>query len=200
MQGAILVSDEVQAGYMRTGKFFAMDNFGVQADIYTMAKSIGGGVPMGATLVRGSLGNIPAGSHSTTFGGNLLAIAAAEASIDYINKNMPSLQTGIIRKGAYVMKRLEEMKDKYEIIGDIRGIGLMIGVEFVKNRKTKEPAITEKDKIADDCFANGLIVLPAGQSCIRIIPTLTIDDKVLANGMDVFEEAVRSANSKLLKK
>jgi 4-aminobutyrate aminotransferase len=198
--GAVLVSDEVQAGYMRTGKFFAMDNFGVQADIYTMAKSIGGGVPMGATLVRGSLGDIPAGSHSTTFGGNLLAIAGAEASLDYINKNMPSLQTGIIKKGAYVMKRLEEMKDKYEIIGDVRGLGLMIGVEFVRDRKTKDPAVTEKDEIADDCFENGLIVLPAGMSCIRIIPPLTIDDRVLASGMDLFEEAVKKADAKLHKK
>ncbi len=192
--GAVLVSDEVQAGYMRTGKFFAIENFGVEADMYTLAKSIAGGVPMGATLVRGSLGDMPAGSHSTTFGGNLLAAAAANASIDYVKKNMKSLQSGIERKGAYVMKRLNKMKDSYEIIGDVRGIGLMIGVEFVKDRKTKEPATKARDEIADACFYEGLVVLPSGMSTMRIIPPLTVDDKNLEKGMDIFENVVSKAD------
>lgn len=198
--GILLVSDEIQAGYMRTGKFLAMDNFGVQADIYTMAKSAGGGIPFGVTITRGSLGDIPAGSHANTFGGNLVAVAAAEASLDYVNRNMKSLQKGIRKKGAYVMRRLQKMKENFEIVGDVRGIGLMIGMELVKDKKSKAPATEAQGEILKRCFYEGLILLPAGTSTIRIIPPLTIDEKHLENGMDILEEAVRKVNADTTKK
>ena len=192
--GILLIDDEIQAGYMRTGKFLALDNFGVDADIYTMAKAVGGGMPIGITVSKNSLGNIPAGAHANTFGGNLVSIAAADASLNYVKKNMKQLQSGILKKGAYAMKRLNEMKEKYEIIGDVRGLGLMIGVEFVKSKKTKKPAVVEREKIIEHCFYNNLLLLPAGASTIRIIPPLTISEYNLESGLDVFEEAVKKVN------
>ncbi len=189
--GILLVDDEIQAGFMRTGEFLAMDNFGIEADIYTMAKSVGGGLPIGVTVSRKSLGDVPAGAHANTFGGNLLAIAAANASLDYVKKNMHELKKGVKDKGKYVMKRLNEMKEKYEIIGDVRGIGLMIGVEFVKDRKTKEYAAKERDEIIENCFYNGLVLLPAGISTIRIIPQLEISMHDLDHGLNILENAIK---------
>lgn len=192
--GALMVSDEIQAGYMRTGRFLALDNFGVKADIYTMAKSIGGGIPMGVTVTRKSLGDIEPGSHANTFGGNLVAMAAAEASLSYLKRNMKSIQSGVRRKGNLVMKRLSQMKEKYEIIGDVRGIGLMIGVEFVKDKKSKKYGIEEREKVISKCFDSKLLLLPAGSSTIRIIPPLTISAENLEKGIDIFENAVKAVS------
>ncbi len=189
--GITLIADEVQSGYMRTGKFLALDNFGVHADIYTMAKSIGGGLPMGATITRSSLGDIPHGSHANTFGGNHLVVAAAHASLRYLQKNRRSLESGVHRKSGKIFKRLEEMKERYGIIGDVRGMGLMIGVEFVKDRKTKERAAKEREKILDYSFNKGLLMLPCGDSSIRLIPPITIKEGALEKGLDIFEEAVK---------
>ncbi|MDE1855813.1 MAG: aminotransferase class III-fold pyridoxal phosphate-dependent enzyme [Candidatus Micrarchaeota archaeon] len=191
--GIMLVSDEVQAGYMKTGKFLAMDNFGVTADIYTMAKALGGGLPIGATIYRHEHGDMPAGSHANTFGGNLVSVAAANASLDYVKKNMASLQRMAKQKGAYIMGRLEEMKEAYEIVGDVRGIGMMIGLELVKSKSTKEPAVAERSKVLEACFRNGLLLLPCGASTIRVIPPITIDQKNLEKGMDVLEAAIKAA-------
>lgn len=188
--GILLVADEVQSGYMRTGKFLALDNFGVEADIYTMAKAVGGGLPIGVTITRTSLGDVPEGAHSNTFGGNLVSIAAAEAMLKYVKANFRSIQEQAISKGKSTMKRLEKMKEKYEIIGDVRGIGLMIGIEFVKDRKTKEPAQKERDEIIKESFNNGLVMLPAGESTIRIIPPITISPKKLNEGLDILESAI----------
>ncbi len=192
--GILLISDEVQAGFMRTGKFLAMDNFGVEADIYTMAKAFAGGVPIGATVARNSLGNIPKGALSNTFGGNLVAIAAANASLDYIKKNESNLKSGISRKGKYIMTRLKDMLERYEIIGDVRGIGMMIGVEFVKDKKSKKPAQEERDKVIETAFYNNLLMLPCGESSLRVIPTLTMADKNIEEGMDILENAIKKVN------
>lgn len=188
--GMLLIDDEVQAGYMRTGKFLALDNFGIKADIYTMAKAIGGGLPLGATVVSRSLGDIPSGSHATTFGGNLASIAAANASIKYILSNKRKLSREVVQKGAMVMKRLIQMKDDYEIIGDVRGLGLMIGVELVKDKKSKMPAVKEREEILNTLFSKGMLVLPAGESSIRLIPPLTISYENLEKGITMFEDAV----------
>jgi 4-aminobutyrate aminotransferase len=189
--GILLVDDEVQAGYMRTGKFLALDNFGVSADIYTMAKALGGGLPMGATIVKSSLGDVPEGAHSNTFGGNHLAVAAAHASLKYLNRNKAKLEQGIKTKGAYAMKRLNAMKEKYECIGDVRGLGLMIGVEFVKNKKSKLPDEKTRDSIMATAIEKGLLMLPCGHSTIRVIPSLTIEQNTLEKGLDIFELAVK---------
>lgn len=193
--GILLISDEVQAGFMRTGKFLAMDNFGVKADIYTMAKAFAGGVPIGATIARNSLGNVEKGALSNTFGGNLVAIAAANASLDYIKKHESELQSGIARKGNYIMKRLKDMLERYEIMGDVRGLGLMIGIEFVKDKKSKKPAAQERDKVIETAFYNNLLMLPCGESSLRIIPTLTMAEKNIETGMDILENAIKKVNS-----
>ena len=192
--GILLVDDEVQAGYMRTGKFLALDNFGVEADIYTMAKALGGGLPIGATITRRSLGDIPSGSHANTFGGNLVSVAAANASLDYLTRNMAKIRRSVLANGAYIMKRLNKMKEEYEIVGDVRGIGMMVGMEIVRDKKTKEYGIKEREKILNNAFYNGLLLLPAGTSSIRIVPPLTIKRENLESGMDILEDAVRDAN------
>jgi len=192
--GILLVDDEVQAGYMRTGKFLALDNFGVEADIYTMAKALGGGLPIGATITRRSLGDIPSGSHANTFGGNLVSVAAANASLDYLTRNIAKIRRSVLANGAYIMKRLNKMKEEYEIVGDVRGIGMMVGMEIVRDKKTKEYGIKEREKILNNAFYNGLLLLPAGTSSIRIVPPLTIKRENLESGMDILEDAVRDAN------
>lgn len=194
--GILLIADEVQSGYMRTGKFLALDNFGVEADIYGMAKALGGGLPFGATVTLRSLGNIPGGTHANTFGGNLLAVAAANASLDYVKKNMISLQAQVRKKGAIVVERLEEMKERYEVVGDVRGVGLMIGMELVRDKRTKEYGKKAKDAVLLECFKNGLLLLPAGRSTIRIIPPITISESNLEKGLDVLEAAVKKADEK----
>ncbi|MGC8622926.1 MAG: aminotransferase class III-fold pyridoxal phosphate-dependent enzyme [Candidatus Micrarchaeia archaeon] len=193
--GMLLVADEVQSGYMRTGKFLALDNFGVTADIYTMAKSLGAGLPIGATIVSKSLGDIPSGSHANTFGGNLVSVAAALASLKFIAKNRRRLESEVKRKGKRMLKRLKEMEDKYEIVGDARGIGLMQAIEIVRDKKSKAPGIKEREMILEEAFNNGLLLLPAGESSIRIIPPITISDSNMEKGLDILEKAVKSANS-----
>ncbi len=192
--GILMVSDEVQAGYMRTGTFLAMDHFKVEADIYTMAKAVGAGLPMGVTVTRSSLGNIPSGSHANTFGGNLAAVAGADAQLGYVRKNYGELQAAAYRKGKRMMKRLKQMMEDYEIVGDVRGLGMMIGVELVKDKRSKEPAVEEQEKVLEQCFSNGLLLLPCGTSSIRLIPPLTISDANLETGLNLFEDAIKSAN------
>ncbi len=192
----ILVADEVQSGYMRTGTFLALENFDVEADIYTLAKAIAGGLPMGATVTRSSLGDLESGDHANTFGGNHLVLAAAKANLEYVKKNMRSLKADSKRKGHAIMKRLNEMKERYGIVGDVRGIGMMIGVEFVKDKKSKEPAVNERKRILEICFENNLILLPAGPSSIRIVPPLTVSEHNLSAGLQVFEDAVKRVNGK----
>ncbi|MDE1869265.1 MAG: aminotransferase class III-fold pyridoxal phosphate-dependent enzyme [Candidatus Micrarchaeota archaeon] len=189
--GMLLVSDEVQAGYMRTGKFLAMDNFGVKADIYTMAKAVGGGLPMGVTVTKSSLGDIPAGSHANTFGGNLASVAAGYASLKYIEKNQASLERQVRDKGKLIMKRLKEFVDDYEVVGDARGIGMMLAIELVKNKKSKEPAVKERDEVLVNAFNEGLLLLPAGKSSIRVIPPITMSVSSIGKGLDVLEGAIR---------
>ncbi len=190
----LLISDEVQAGYMRTGKFLAMDNFGVKADIYTMAKSVGAGLPLGVTITDKRLGNIPEGSHANTFGGNLAVIAGAQAQLDHISRNKKKISEEVAKKGKLAKKRLEEMQEQYEIVGDARGIGLMLAIEIVRDKGTKQPAPDIREKILMESFANGLLMLPAGESTIRIIPPLTIPDHSLTKGLDILERAISKAN------
>ncbi|MDE1856832.1 MAG: aminotransferase class III-fold pyridoxal phosphate-dependent enzyme [Candidatus Micrarchaeota archaeon] len=195
--GILLVSDEVQAGYMRAGKFLALDNFGVAADIYTMAKSLGAGLPFGATVTRSSLGDIPAGAHANTFGGNLAAVAGAHAQLKYLEKNRQQLERQVSDKGRAILRRLMKMKDDYDIVGDVRGLGMMIGVELVKSKRGKEPAAKEQEQVIMDSFMNGLLLLPAGQSTIRIIPPITVSRENLEKGLDIFEKAVAKADKSL---
>ena len=192
--GILLVSDEVQSGYMRTGKFLAMEHFGVTADIYTMAKAIGGGLPLGATIAKKELGDTPPGSHAGTFGGNLAVIAAANTSLKYVMKNRRKIESTVKKNGRKIMKRLEQMKDSYEIVGDVRGIGMMTALELVKDKENKVPAVKEREAVLEECFYNGLIALPAGESTIRIIPPITIGENNLDRGLNILEDAIKKVN------
>jgi 4-aminobutyrate aminotransferase len=187
--GILLCDDEVQAGCYRTGKFLAMENFGVKPDIVSMSKAIGGGVPLGATISSSKIMNWVSGSHGNTFGGNLLACAAGIASLKYMKQK--KLGSNAKRIGNYMRKRLDEMKDGIEIIGDVRGIGLMIGVEIVENKRSRKPAPSIRSAILCKAAEKGLILLPAGHSVIRICPPLVITLKQADHGLDIFEDACR---------
>jgi 4-aminobutyrate aminotransferase len=185
----LLIADEIQSGGFRTGKFMAMENFGVRADIVCMSKSIGGGIPLGATLSSSKIMSWPPGTHANTFGGNLLAAAGGLATLEFMQSS--KLGEKAVEKGNYLMKRLNELKDKYPIIGDVRGIGLMIGVELVE--KDRSPASARRDVIIKKALDGGLILLPAGDSVIRFVPPLIIKKTEIDTGLEIFENALRSS-------
>ncbi|CAG0980900.1 4-aminobutyrate aminotransferase [Methanosarcinales archaeon] len=184
----LMIADEIQSGGFRTGKFMALENFDVRADIVCMSKSIGGGIPLGATLSSSRIMSWPPGTHANTFGGNLLAAAGGLATLDFMES--AKLGEKAIEKGNYLIKRLNELKEKYPIIGDVRGIGLMTGVELVEENKA--PAIEKRDIIIKRSLDGGLILLPAGDSVIRFVPPLIIKNSELDKGLEIFEDALGS--------
>ncbi len=185
----LMVDDEVQAGFGRTGKMFAIEHFGIEPEILTLAKGMGSGMPIGAAVFAAKYDFGVAGAHSNTYGGNLLACVSALATIDIIKKEQ--LDKRAEKLGKLAAKRLSEMKEKHALIGDVRGIGLMQAVELVKSRKTKVPATKEVDRILKTCYKNGLILLPCGTSGIRFIPPLVIKEGELNEGFDIFENALK---------
>ena len=195
--GILLCDDEIQAGCYRTGKFLAIENFDAKPDVVCLSKAIGAGIPMGVTVANKSIMDWLPGSHANTLGGNLLACAAGVASLDFMKKN--NIGDNARNMGNYMMKRLNEMKEKYEIIGDVRGIGLMIGIELVKDKKNKKPAFAEKEAILCRASESGLILLSAGfgeNAVIRMCPPLIINKEQADSGLDIFEDAVRRASKK----
>ena len=189
--GIVLVADEIQAGYMRTGKFLALDNFGVKADIYTMAKSLGAGLPMAATMANNKLSDMPQGKHAGTFAGNLAIVAGAYEQLKHVSKNKRRIEAEVKEKGRIVMKRLQEMKDDYEIVGDARGIGLMLAIEIVKDKGTKAQNPKDRERILKTALDNGLLMLGAGDSSIRIIPPLSISRTSLENGLNILDGSIK---------
>jgi 4-aminobutyrate aminotransferase len=185
----LMCDDEVQAGCWRTGRFLAIENFKVKPDIVSMAKAIGNGLPLGATIARPGLMKWPPGSHANTFGGNLLACASGIASLNYMKKK--KLGQNAVRVGKFMLKRLDEMKEKYEMVGDVRGIGLMIGIEIVKDKKSREPAEKKRDFVIRKSFEHGLILLGAGTSVIRICPPLIITRAQASRGLDILETSIK---------
>ncbi|MBI2971616.1 MAG: aminotransferase class III-fold pyridoxal phosphate-dependent enzyme [Candidatus Aenigmarchaeota archaeon] len=187
--GALLCDDEVQAGCYRTGKFLALEHFGVKADIVSMSKAIGGGIPLGATMANRKVMDWPPGSHANTFGGNLLACAAGIATLGYMRKK--KLGRNAERVGKHMLRRLGVMKEQYDIIGDVRGLGLMIGAEIVKEKKTKRYGVQERQRILCAAAEKGLLLLPAGISSIRMCPPLIITKAQADYGLDMFEDSIR---------
>ncbi|MGQ9507286.1 MAG: acetyl ornithine aminotransferase family protein [Candidatus Bathycorpusculaceae bacterium] len=191
--GIKLIADEVQSGMGRTGKMFAVEHYGVAPDIICLAKALGSGIPIGATVFRKELDFGVPGVHSNTYGGNMVACAAALATIKVI-------KDGLVQNAAELEKlfkeRLQEMHDKYEIIGDVRGLGLAWGVEFVKDRRTKEYATEAREEILLEALKNGLALLGCGKSSIRLIPPLCITEEEAKIGLDIFEKAIVTAAKK----
>ncbi|MDP2319727.1 MAG: acetyl ornithine aminotransferase family protein [Acidobacteriota bacterium] len=185
--GILLIADEVQSGMGRTGKMFAMQHFGVEPDMITAAKGVASGLPLGVTTARADVMAWPPGSHASTFGGNPVSCAAAMATITLLKD---SLIKNAAEVGAFMMDRLKEVQQKHGIIGDVRGRGLMIGIELVKDRVTKERAVAERDKVVDACFARGLLVLGAGKNAIRLSPPLVLTKAQATTAVDILDQAL----------
>lgn len=191
----LLIADEVQSGMGRTGKWWAIEHFGVEPDIICAGKGIASGIPLGAIVARKSVVTWPYGSHGNTYGGNPIACAAALATIDLIEKQYMQNAAEV---GQYTLDCLEEIKARHPSIGDVRGIGLMIGVEFVKDKRTKAAAHDLRDRIVDLSFERGLLTLGCGRSTIRISPPLSVTRSEIDEGLAMFEEAITLAEKETL--
>lgn len=192
--GILLIDDEVQSGFGRTGKMWGIEHSkAVVPDILTMAKSMGGGLPIGAAVFREEMDFAASGMHSNTFGGNPVACAASLATIDAIEGE--GLVARSAELGEHLAKRLDEMKEKYAFIGDRRGLGLMQATELVKPGTGTPPRPDPKirDAITKDAYEHGLILLPCGESTLRYIPPLNIPQEILDAGLDVLEKSLRRA-------
>jgi 4-aminobutyrate aminotransferase len=187
--GFLYISDEVQTGFARSGKWFASDIFGVKPDIMCLAKGIAAGMPMGACVARKEIMAWPKGAHASTFSGNPISCAAALASMEYIKKNR--LAKNAERLGRLGLKRLNEMKESHSVIGDVRGLGLMLGLELVKNRRTKKPAPGKRLSLLNHAFKSGLLLLAGGQSSARIAPPLVITKEEFEKGLDTLENCFK---------
>jgi 4-aminobutyrate aminotransferase len=185
--GMLLIVDEVQSGMGRTGKWWGIENFNVEPDIVCTAKGIASGVPLGVMFARETIMTWPKGSHGNTFGGNPLACAAALATIDLLENEY--LQNAA-EMGAYALAQLREMAARHPSIGDVRGYGLMIGVEYVKDRVTKEPAEKLRDRIVEQAFLRGLLLLGCGKSTIRLTPPLSVSKPEIDEALKIYEEAI----------
>jgi 4-aminobutyrate aminotransferase len=193
--GILLIADEVQAGVGRTGKWWSIENFGVEPDIFCVAKGIASGMPLGMMVARKSVVTWPKGSHGNTYGGNPISCAASLATIGLIeNEYMDNAR----RIGEFALKKLRVIQQRHPSIGDVRGIGLMIGVEFVKDRETREHAEALRDRIVDLAFENGLLTLGCGRSVIRVSPPLCITQAEMEEGLELFENAISQAEEELL--
>jgi 4-aminobutyrate aminotransferase len=193
--GILFVVDEVQSGMGRTGKMFAIEHYGVEPDILALAKGIASGMPLGAMVAPADVMDWEAGSHASTFGGNPISCQAALTTIQLIEEE---LMENAAVQGERLMKGLRELQNSYECMGDVRGKGLMIGVELVKDRETKERAIKWKGEVIAAAFRRGLLLLGCGENTIRFSPALTATEDEVDVCLTIFEEAVRevaNANS-----
>src|SRR5262252_5138609 len=185
--GILLVADEVQCGAGRTGKWWAIEHSGVEPDIVTIAKGIASGMPLGVTLARAEIMDWVPGSHASTFGGNPVCIEAALATMDVLEREAIHNADVV---GNHMMKRLREWVKTHPMVGDVRGRGLMIGVEIVKDKKAKTPAHDERERIVELAFERGLLFLGAGENSIRLAPPLVVTAEQADIAMDVLEECI----------
>jgi 4-aminobutyrate aminotransferase len=186
--GILLVVDEVQSGIGRTGKWFAVEHTGVQPDIVCMAKGIASGMPLGVTMTRAEIMDWVPGSHASTFGGNPVCVAAALATLDVIEKE--GLLANSAEVGNHMLKRMAGWPAKHRIVGDVRGRGLMIGVDIVKDHKTKEYSPERRDRIVEHAFERGILFLGCGPSTVRIAPPLVVTKDEADVAMDTLEESI----------
>ena len=185
--GMLLIADEVQSGIGRTGKMFAIEHAGVQPDIIVAAKGIASGLPMGVTIARDDVMDWPVGAHSNTFGGNPLACAAALATIKLVEDGLMNNAADV---GQYLYDAVEKLSRRHLLIGNVRGRGLMIGMELVRDRKTKERAAQERDALVLAAFQRGLLVLAAGPNTIRLSPPLLITKEQAATAVAILDQAL----------
>jgi 4-aminobutyrate aminotransferase len=196
--GVLFVSDEIQTGVGRTGKFLGIEHYGVVPDVVTIAKGIASGLPLSATIAKAEvMESWKPGQHASTFGANPVAVEAGLATLDIIKSE--HLIQNAKRIGEKAKKRLLEMKERYEIVGDVRGMGLFIGVEIVKDKRTKTRGEEEAKQIMDYCFHHGLLIIIAGRNTLRVIPPLNITEDEISEGLDILEEGIAAVNSSAVK-
>ncbi len=186
--GILLICDEVQSGMGRTGKMWASEHFDLVPDILAVAKGIASGMPLGATVARADLMTWPPGSHASTFGGNPVCCSAALATIALLREG---LVDNAARMGAHLMGRLRDWPARFPVVGEVRGMGLMIGVEFVRDQETKEKAPHLRDRIVELAFERGLLVLGAGENSLRLCPPLVVTRDQCEFAADTLEECVK---------
>ena len=189
--GIMLIVDEVQSGMGRTGKMFALDHHeGIKADIMCLAKGLGSGMPIGACIARADIMDWHKGAHASTFGGNPVALSAAMKTIEL-------LQNGLVENAAsvgnYLKEGLNRLADKYDRIGDIRGLGMMLGVEFVKDKQSLAPDPELRDRIEMECYKQGLIILGCGNAAIRLSPPLILTRANVDVALEIFDKAIESS-------
>jgi len=190
----LLVDDEIQAGMGRTGKMFAIEHWNVVPDIICIAKGIASGMPLGAMVARKRQMTWPSGAHANTFGGNPISCAAALATIRLIEGGY---MQNAARMGERFMEQLKRMQAEHRSMGDVRGLGLMIGVELVKDKDTKEPAVDLRDAVVQKCFEKRLLILGCGMSTARFMPALNITEDLVDEGLDIFAEALTEAENEV---
>jgi 4-aminobutyrate aminotransferase len=172
----------------RTGKMFAAERFGVTPDIMTIAKGIASGMPLGAMVARAEVMNWKPGAHASTFGGNPVCVAASLATIELLERE---LIENAAKVGAHMKGRLDELPKRFPIVGDVRGLGLMIGIELVRDQATKERAPELRDRLEEMCFQRGVLVLGAGPNTLRICPPLVITKDQADFAVDTIEACLR---------
>ena len=191
--GILLIADEVQSGMGRTGKMWAAEHFDWAPDIFAVAKGIASGMPLGATVARADLMTWPPGAHASTFGGNPVSCAAALATIALLQEE---LVENAARMGAYLMDRLRTWPARFPNVGDVRGLGLMIGIELVRDKASREKAGALRERVVQLAFERGLLVLGAGENTIRLCPPLVITREQCDFAVDTLEECVKLAISR----
>ncbi|HLJ78768.1 MAG TPA: acetyl ornithine aminotransferase family protein [Acidobacteriaceae bacterium] len=194
--GILLVADEVQCGAGRTGKWWAIEHTGVEPDIVCMAKGIASGMPLGICMTRAEIMDWKPGSHASTFGGNPVCIAASLATLDIIEREAMANAT---KQGEAMMTRLRGWLKNHPALGEVRGRGLMIGLEIVKSQETRESAPALRDRIVDLAFARGLLILGCGENSIRLAPPLIVSEHEAAIALDILEECLTLAEEEMAK-
>jgi 4-aminobutyrate aminotransferase len=185
--GIVLVVDEVQSGMGRTGRMFALEHFGVKADVVNIAKGIASGLPLGVTCARADMMAWPPGAHASTFGGNPVACAAALATIKLLKEQFIANAAAV---GAHLIQGLRALQAKHPLIGDVRGMGLMVGVELVRDRATKERAVEARAALVQAMFRRGILILGAGKNAVRFAPPLVLTKAQADTVLRIFDESM----------
>jgi 4-aminobutyrate aminotransferase len=188
--GIAYVDDEVQAGMGKTGRMLAIEHFGASANATSLGKALGSGVAVAAQVLDEDL-DFGEGAHSNTFGGNGIALAAAKATLDVIEEE--GLVERAAELGAYFIAKLRALQERFTAIGDVRGKGLMLAVDFVRDRTSRAPDVEHRDRVLQNCFRHGLMLLPCGFSALRFTPALVVDRTQIDRAVDILDLALRQA-------
>jgi 4-aminobutyrate aminotransferase len=194
--GILLIVDEVQSGMGRTGKWWGVNHWGVQPDIVCTAKGIASGMPLGAIIAKEHVMSWPPGAHGTTFGGNPLSCVAGIATFDLLKNGL--IDNGA-RMGEYMMGKLREIQTRHPSIGEVRGKGLMVGIEFVHNRDTRERAPDIRNAVVNHAYEENLLILGCGVNTIRLVPALIVTPEIIDEALLIFEHAIARAEEDYLK-